>query len=104
MAKAITTRFHGPTNCRGSRITASDEDGNRMTVSYDHALNSMENHREAAVQLVFKMNWHPTVLVEGGIKGGYVFVMLDGGNPYAVRQNRDGAFVGVDVKPWVATR
>lgn len=34
--KAITTTFHGPTNTRGSRIVASDQDGNRVTVSKVH--------------------------------------------------------------------
>lgn len=46
---SIRTKFHGPTNHRGSRIIASDDDGRgRVTVSYDHALNADENHAAAA--------------------------------------------------------
>ena len=34
--KVITTRYHGPTNTRGSRIAATDEDGNRVSLTYDN--------------------------------------------------------------------
>ena len=35
--KAIITKYIGPTDTRGSRIKASDEDGNSITIGYDHA-------------------------------------------------------------------
>lgn len=44
---AIVTKYCGPTNFKGSRITAS-HDGKRITVSYDSSLNSEDNHRAAA--------------------------------------------------------
>lgn len=81
--KAITTKFYGPTNARGSRIIASDEDGNKVTVHYDHALNPCEMHALAARTLCKKMRWHG-VLLQGSLKTGYVFVWFDGSNDITV--------------------
>lgn len=72
--KAILTRFHGPTNTRGSRYSASDSDGNRVSVSADYALNSDGNHDAAAVALCVKMGWTKHGLVRGGWKGGNAYV------------------------------
>ena len=71
--KAITTKYYGPTNTRGSRIVATDSDGNKATVGYDHALNSEGNHKEAAIALCDKMSWSGT-LHGGHTKAGMVFV------------------------------
>lgn len=71
--KAIFTRFVGPTNTRGARIIASDEDGNKVTVSYPYELSGEACHRLAADALCKKMNWTGT-LISGGHKRGYVFV------------------------------
>lgn len=81
--KAITTRYLGPTDCRGSRIIATDGDGNRATVPYPHHLSGMAVHREAAIALVRKMGWAPVMLSGGGTKDGYAFIM-DGGEPFMV--------------------
>ena len=71
--KAIKTTYRGPTNTRGSRITASDEDGNRVTISYPYALSGMDCHAKAAVALCHKMGW--TGKLHGGaLKDCYVFV------------------------------
>ena len=71
--KAITTTYHGPTDTRGSRITASDGDGNRITVPYDHALNGAGNHRAACLALCAKLGWHGE-LVGGHTRTGMVWV------------------------------
>lgn len=71
--KAIMTKYKGPTNHHGSRIIASDEDGNRVIVPYNHALNSDQMHRAAADALCAKMGWTGE-LIQGGIRNGYVFV------------------------------
>lgn len=50
---AIETRFHGPTNYRGSRYSAvccNCPNGGRVYVSYDHALDSHNNAQLAAVK------------------------------------------------------
>lgn len=54
--KAIQTKFIGPTNTLGSRIIARC-DGGKVTMSYDHALNSTQNHSAAAETLMRKMGW-----------------------------------------------
>ena len=53
--KAILTRYHGPTNTKGSRISASDSDGNQITIGYPHELSGMDVHRKAAYALRDKM-------------------------------------------------
>jgi hypothetical protein len=75
--KAITTKFHGPTNFKGSRIKATDSDGNSVTVSTDHALNSDGNHDAAAVALCKKMGWTGS-LIRGWTKDGAVYVFENG--------------------------
>jgi hypothetical protein len=72
--KAITTKFHGATNTKGSRITATDADGNRISVSFDHALDSEHNHDAAAIALCRKMGWTGHNLMRGGVKDGNVYV------------------------------
>jgi len=73
--KAIETRYHGPTNTRGSRISASDQDGNRISISYPYELSGEAVHRKAANALCSKMNW-PGKLAAGATKRGYVFVFV----------------------------
>jgi hypothetical protein len=75
--KAITTKYIGPTNYRGSRIKASDEDHNSITIPYPHELSGEEVYRKAAVALCVKMKWS-TNLVAGGTKDGYVFCFAPG--------------------------
>jgi hypothetical protein len=73
--KAIVTKYRGPTDTRGARIIASDEDGNRVSIPYPHELSGEDVHRKAAVALCDKMRWTGAdTLVCGGIKHGYVFV------------------------------
>jgi hypothetical protein len=67
--KAITTTYRGPTNTKGSRITATDLDGNHVTVSYRHEHDSDQNHLRAAKALSEKMGWHG-VLQGGHLTGG----------------------------------
>ncbi len=75
--KAIMTKYAGPTNTRGSRITASDEDGNRITISYPYELSGEAVHRKAAEALCSKMGWDGQ-LASGSLKNGYVFVFTEG--------------------------
>ena len=74
--KAIFTKYVGPTNTRGSRIIASDSDGNKVTISYPYELSGEDVHRKAANALCSKMNWTGN-LVAGGTKTGYVFVFSE---------------------------
>ncbi len=76
--KAIMTKYHSATNTRGSRVSASDEDKNRVSLSWDDALNTDGNHDAAAVALCLKMKWTQHPLVRGHLKTGNVYVFDDG--------------------------
>ena len=80
--KAITTKYIGPGNVRGSRVKATDSDGNNVTLSSDHALNPEENHREACRALCHKMDWEGT-LIGGHLKTGMAWV-FQGSTPCVV--------------------
>jgi hypothetical protein len=85
--KAITVKYHGPSNIRGSRIIASDLDGNRVTLSYDCALSAEDNQRLAAQALCQKMGWDGT-LAHGSIKGAEVFVFVEGRSTFEIKEPR----------------
>jgi len=51
--QAIRTKYHGPTNNRGSRVKASCERGSLMVV-WKYELNTDQNHRRAAEMLLAK--------------------------------------------------
>lgn len=53
----IRTRYHGPTNARGSRISATTISGQRVYVPYDHALSTEENHDTAARKAAALIAW-----------------------------------------------
>lgn len=80
---AITTKFFGPTNTRGSRIKAQRADagtggvGNiSVTVPYDHALGHYENHAAAVEALVKHLDWTGYQWLLGGTSTGYVAVAV----------------------------
>lgn len=75
--KAIQTTYHGPTNANGSRISASDTDGNRVTIPYPHEYSGAKCHAQAALALCRKMGWGGT-LIAGGLKDHFVFVFAEG--------------------------
>lgn len=74
--QAITTKYLGPTNHRGSRIKASAAAGS-ITIAWDHALDVSANHVRAARALAEKLEWRgtwragSTELLDGA---AYVFV------------------------------
>jgi hypothetical protein len=63
---AIRTRYHGPSNVRGSRFIATDGK-NRITVPYDHNLDSTKNHAVAAGAFLNKHNQFETKLVTNAL-------------------------------------
>lgn len=50
----IITKFIGPTNFKGSRIKAIMPSGASMYISWDHALDAEDNHRNAAIAVIKK--------------------------------------------------
>ena len=82
---AIITKYHGPTNFRGSRISATVRDGldwkRRVTVSYPYEANHGEDvFKVAAVAMCEKLTAEgftytkPENLIAGYDGHGYVFV------------------------------
>ena len=75
--QAITTKYLGPTDHRGSRIVVTTDGLHRKVVPWDHALNVVDNHAVAASILFENMGWHKYAdLVMGSTKDGYVFVQV----------------------------
>lgn len=79
MRQAIVTKYHGPTNLRGSRIVARSQAGAKI-VSYDHSLNAEDNHKAAAKALATKLGWSGHWSGGGLPDGrGYAFIMWHAG-------------------------
>lgn len=86
--KAITTKFYGPSNVKGSRYSATDLDGNRVILSTDFALSSEGNHDRAALALCKKMNWRGN-LVRGALKDGNVYVFYGAAEVISIQDALD---------------
>lgn len=82
-AKAIiTTKYHGPTDRRGSRISARlvGEWHNVPTsvfLPWDHALSSQSNHEKVATYLAGLNGWDELPLVSAVTKTGWCFTVID---------------------------
>ena len=93
--QAIRTRYHGPTDTRGSRISAACEAG-RIYMPYRHELNLENNHAAAVGLLVVKLGWHTSrgdraTMVGGGFDGdmywvfdGDMYLVFSDGPPAAL--------------------
>ena len=55
--QAIITKYLGPTNFRGSRVKASAQAGS-VTIPWDDAKDSANNHIAAALALIRKYGWN----------------------------------------------
>jgi hypothetical protein len=77
--QAIRTKYHGPSNVRGSRVSAQC-DAARIIIGWDHRLNSDGNHANAAATLAAKLGWDKDAygeLIGGTLHDGthaFVFV------------------------------
>lgn len=77
MRQAIVTKYHGPTNYRGSRVSATAQAG-RITLGWDDALDTNANHDKAALALCARYGWTGK-LAGGGMPDGRgnAYVILD---------------------------
>jgi hypothetical protein len=66
---AIVTKYHGPTNTRGSRVSASGN-GHRVEVAHESALDSEANHRRAVRALCDKLGWDEDRFYGGSMDDG----------------------------------
>jgi hypothetical protein len=74
--QAITTRYIGPTNHRGSRVKATAAAGS-IIMGWDSSLGSDENHAKAAEALANKFKWRGAWFGGGMPNGrGNVFVCV----------------------------
>jgi hypothetical protein len=74
--QSITTKYLGPTNTKGARITARTSSGISITLLYDSSSNCP--HRIAAIALIRKLKWLGT-WAEGGTNTGHVYVYVPKG-------------------------
>lgn len=75
--QSVSTKYIGPTNSRESRCKATASGGASLTIIWDDALNTEDNHRAAAAALIRKLAWgNPEYwIAAGGPKDdGHVFV------------------------------
>lgn len=79
--KAILTKYHGPTNTRGSRISAEADGWGKVFVSYDHSLSGDAVRWVAAERLLqkaYKYRSEVTKMIAGGLPNGdVVFVFCE---------------------------
>jgi len=68
---AIVTKYHGATNTKGARISAS-ANGHRVYIPYPYQFDGAKSHFQAAQKLCKKLDW-PGELISGGTETGYVF-------------------------------
>ena len=70
---AIKTKYHGPTNFKGARISASNGT-ERVSIPYPYELSSFEAHKRAAIKLITEQGYGGGKFFAGEIAGGWVFI------------------------------
>lgn len=88
--QTIRTKFHGPTNTRGSRYSASAPcypEGRRVYVTADDSVGSNENHANAARKLCESIGWTGEMVGGGGGPDCMVWVFTASQSP---RINTEG--------------
>lgn len=70
----IETRYHGPTNTRGARISATSTEGHRVFVPYDYSVEILDDHAKAVNALRQKLGWQDKPMhLAGSSKKGYIW-------------------------------
>ena len=77
--QSIETKYLPATNTKPSRVKATSSWGKKsVTLSWDHSLDSEDNHRRVAAQLADCCNWNDCEWFMGGNHDGrYVFVAVN---------------------------
>jgi len=75
LCAAIITKYHGPTNRHGARISADAGMNRRVMIPLDYSLSTFEAHAKAAKALQDMYGW-TSDLIAGGTETGFVFVSL----------------------------
>lgn len=74
--QSIVTKYHGPTNTKGSRLAARCA-AKRIVVAYDYELNAGENHAAAAAALAAAMGWSGKLIGGQCADSSMCFVFVD---------------------------
>jgi hypothetical protein len=85
--QSIICTYHGPTNTRGSRITAKATGANNrasVSVPYNHALSHADVYWEAANKLAQKLGWTGTMQAGNLKPDNMVFVFLNKQDQYTI--------------------
>jgi len=86
--QVITTKYHGPTNTRGSRYSATASGkGFRVMVNANTAVSLEDNHRLAAHALMMRADWFGKV-IGGHTEPGMVWVFDSLTSPIVSRPRR----------------
>lgn len=75
--QTIHTRYHGATNTKGARISATASGGKRIVRAYDHAFDAPNNHANAAQALAEQLRWNGLMVMGADNANGYVFVFAN---------------------------
>ena len=85
--QTILTKYHGATNCRGSRISATTSGGaGRLALGWDHGIDSEDNHGAAARALMEKMSWSGKMIGGHTKNGDMVWVFAKSSSPSVKRK------------------
>lgn len=84
MFQAIQVKYLGPTNSKGSRVKAWSFSKKSITIAIDHSKDLEENAREAAIQLLSKLEWQGSWVSGSLPNNDYCFVCIDLNTPLQV--------------------
>lgn len=70
--QTINTKYIGPRNVKGSRVSARTSGGKRIILDWDDTLGSAKNHERAMCQLASNLNWDYSQAVAGTLKDGSI--------------------------------
>ena len=77
MMQAIVTRYHGPTNTKGTRYSATSSSGHKVYIHKKYELDEDDNHELAARALMKKLGWAGKI-AGGSLKDAHVWVFVTG--------------------------
>lgn len=74
----IKTKYHGPTNYRGSRVSAQvtsslGDKKERLSIAYDQSLDTLSAHMKAAQALAEREGWDGKWVLVGDTESGFLF-------------------------------
>ena len=74
MSAASVTRYHGPTDTIGARVSARMTGARTAWIPYPHELGGRDAHAAAAAVQMARAGWPVGRFEVGELNGGYVFV------------------------------